>query len=304
MRPDSDRELLRAALDGEPSGIGALIERHRAGMRAVALSLLGHGPEAEDAVQDAVVVALARIGELREPDAAGPWLRAIVRNNCLMLLRTRRPADVEPPQQLATAVPNAEELLAGHALEDWIFHALDGLSEPLRVVTLLRYFTEVTSYDAIATFCNVPVGTVRSRLNEAKRKLGERLLEVASARHDDVRERNARHTREAVHLLAFADEGRFAHAAGELFDPALEIIGPNRAWGTALPFLVYAMNKDKTDGVRHHLRNVVSGGELVIWEMDLESPAHDPAHCPPSIVWSHTLSNGRVQRLRLFHSAR
>jgi RNA polymerase sigma-70 factor (ECF subfamily) len=304
MSLDSDRQLLRAARAGEPAALGALIERHRAGMRAVALSMLGHRPEAEDVVQDAVVVALARIGELREPESAGPWLRAIVRNNCLMLLRARRVAEVEPTEQLATAVPNAEELLDGHALEDWIFHALDALSEPLRVVTLLRYFTEVSSYDAIAVFCGLPVGTVRSRLNEAKRKLGERLLEAASARHDDVRERNARHTLEAMHLLALADQGRFAHAAGELFDPAVEIAGPNRAWGTALPFLVYAMDKDRLDGVRQHLRNVVSGRELVIWEMDLESPAHDPTHCPPSIVWSHTLSNGRVRHLRLFHSAR
>ena len=78
MKPDSDRQLLKAALRGEPGGIGALIQRHRASMYAVAFSVLGRRPEAEDAVQDAILVALARLGELREPEAVGPWLRAIV----------------------------------------------------------------------------------------------------------------------------------------------------------------------------------------------------------------------------------
>jgi RNA polymerase sigma-70 factor (ECF subfamily) len=40
----SDAELLRSARNGEVAAVGALIERHRAGMRAVALSVLGNGP--------------------------------------------------------------------------------------------------------------------------------------------------------------------------------------------------------------------------------------------------------------------
>jgi hypothetical protein len=56
-------------------------------------------------------------------------------------------------------------------------------------------------HEAIADISGVPVGTVRSRLSAAKRKLAEELLETAAATHDDdlarcaVRRRRAKRTR-------------------------------------------------------------------------------------------------------------
>ncbi|MER6223080.1 sigma factor [Streptomyces sp900105755] len=64
-----DAVLTRAAQAGEVAALGLLLERHRAGMRAVALSLLGTGPDAEDVVQDAALTALRRIGDVRDPGA-------------------------------------------------------------------------------------------------------------------------------------------------------------------------------------------------------------------------------------------
>ncbi|WP_324611785.1 RNA polymerase sigma factor [Streptomyces sp. WM6368] len=59
-------------------------------MRAVALSLLGHGPDVDDVVQDAALTSPNRIGDVRDPAAVGAWLRAIVRNGCRMRLRAPR----------------------------------------------------------------------------------------------------------------------------------------------------------------------------------------------------------------------
>ena len=56
----SDVELVRSAQSGAVSSLGLLLARHQAGMRAVALSILGYGPDAEDAVQDASMTALSR----------------------------------------------------------------------------------------------------------------------------------------------------------------------------------------------------------------------------------------------------
>ncbi|MET1071421.1 MAG: sigma factor, partial [Umezawaea sp.] len=71
MDPDvvSDVELVRAAQSGEVAALGTLLARHRAGMRAVALGVLGYGPDADDAVQDASLAALSGIGDLRDPAA-------------------------------------------------------------------------------------------------------------------------------------------------------------------------------------------------------------------------------------------
>jgi RNA polymerase sigma-70 factor (ECF subfamily) len=45
------------------------------------------------------------------------------------------------------------------------------LSEPLQLVILLRYFSGIADYAQIAAICGVPLGTVRSRLHEARRTL-------------------------------------------------------------------------------------------------------------------------------------
>jgi RNA polymerase sigma factor (sigma-70 family) len=302
MDESSDAELVAAARAGEGAALGVLIERHRAGMVGTAVGVLGHGAEAEDAVQEAIVVAIARFGEVREPGMVGGWLRAIVRNCCLMERRGRRVTVCA--EGLEGGCADAEEVLEGHALREWVCRALDSLSEPLQLTVLLRYFTDVTSYQEIAAFSGVPVGTVRSRLAEGKRKLAEMLLRSAAGRYDDVRERAARRARTAEHVLAEAEEGRFSSAAGELFEPGVRIVGPTRGWGTDLAFLTYALNSDRDAGVRHVLRNVIAGSRITIWEMDLVSPRDDPNHCPPSIVWAHFGADGRSSHVRLFHSRR
>jgi hypothetical protein len=67
----SDAELVRAARAGCAMSLGVVVERHRASMHAVALQILGYRPDSEDAVQDAVLVALRRLGDLNDPGAVG-----------------------------------------------------------------------------------------------------------------------------------------------------------------------------------------------------------------------------------------
>lgn len=58
----TDAELVGLARSGDASCLGLLFERHMADMRAVAVALLGYGPDADDAVQDATVAALPIAG--------------------------------------------------------------------------------------------------------------------------------------------------------------------------------------------------------------------------------------------------
>ena len=304
----SDPELVRSAWSGDATSLAVLLERHRAGMQAVALSLLGYGPDAEDAVQDAMLVAMRRIDEVRDPAAVGPWLRTVVRNNCRMLVRASRPVPLGDldAAALPSREPTPEELLEHRAQRDWVWHALSGLSEPVRLVTMLRYFSDVSSYEQIAALCGVPIGTVRSRLNQGRGKLAAGLRAAAEEAHDDVATLTAARRRDAEETLAAARRGEFERVVREAWWPDLQAVLPGGQRiggerGEALHVLLRGMDRDLTHGVHQRIRNVVASGDLMIWEADLINPPDDPEHCPPGVVWLQHLRAGRVRQLRLFH---
>jgi RNA polymerase sigma-70 factor (ECF subfamily) len=299
----TDTDLVSAAREGDASALGLLLLRHRPSLLAVAASLLGYGPDAEDAVQEASMVALRRIGDLRDPEAAGPWLRTVVRNACRMRLRMKTPDPLgDEVGALPSAEPDPGELLERSALRDWVWQAIDELSPPLRLVVMLRYFTAVTEYKDIARACGIPVGTVRSRLSEARGKLARGLTSSAEAAYGDVSALAARRRAEAVAMIDSFEHGTVARMAGELWLPTVEFVwgsGGKRTLGREYP--VRSIERDLADGVRFRLTNVVAGDDLAIWESDLLSPPEDPNHCPPGVLWVMQLDEGRVERARIMH---
>ncbi|WP_405057898.1 sigma-70 family RNA polymerase sigma factor [Kribbella sp. NBC_01505] len=299
-----DSELVRAACSGEIGALGILLARHRPGMTAVAVSILGAGPDADDAVQEAMAVALARIGDVRDPAAVGPWLRQVVRNACLTQLRARRPLPLD--DQLHAVLPSTEpdpaELLERHATRDWVWRALEDLSPPLRLVMMLRHFSGVTAYQDIADACGIPVGTVRSRLAKARGQLSTSLLATADDAHSDVNALAAVRRREVEDTLVAAERGTLAEvlAAHWSRDAGYSWWGGR---GDTSGFL-RAMYQDIADGVRGRVTNVLASGELAVSEIELFSPPEDPSHCPPKVVWVQRLQDGRLRDLRLFHPQR
>lgn len=243
-RPD-DGELLAAACSGEAAALGMLLERHRAAMKAVAVTLLGWGPDAEDAVQDAMLVGLRRIGDLRDPAAAGAWLQAVTRNECRARLRRRgREVRVGDPDAVPAATSGPEQAIEEHALRDWVWSALESLPESLQVPVLMRDFTQARSYKQIAAACGVPVGTVRSHLHEARRRLTRRLLAQPAARGTDSGALAARRRRDAHDLLASARRGDFRRTLAGLAVPGLRLVGPQGQQGNGHELLVQIMESD------------------------------------------------------------
>ena len=304
----SDSDLVHAALEGDAASLGFLLARHRAGMYAVAVGLLGYGSDAEDAVQEAAIVALRRIGDVRDPDAVGAWLRMVVRNVCRAMKRRTTaepagaPAEGAPWSELA-GPPDPAEVLDRHVLREWVWTAVEELSPTLRLVTLLRYFTDVTSYEDIAALCGTPVGTVRSRLNQARTKLSGALLSTADEKFGDAAGLHTRHRRLAEDTLASVHRGDDACRLSDWWLPQADVIWPS-GLRRDIAGLGLSLARDLSDGVRHELLNVVASREVVIWEAALHSPPEDPFHCPPHLVWVHFVDRGRANRVRLYHPRR
>jgi RNA polymerase sigma-70 factor (ECF subfamily) len=305
--PTSDAELVRAAQAGEIAALGLLLERHRARLLAVASSHLGPGAAAEDAVQDTFVIALRRIGDVREPAAAGAWLQAVVRSVCLQVLR--RPiveeSVAEPGEPAGALQPgDVERALERTVLREWLWTALGRLSEPLRLAVLLRHFSSASSYEAIAALSGVPVGTVRSRLAAAKQQLADALLATAEAEHADWR----RDARERVLALqegyeALARGGGPGCLADAIAEDVVFALGDGRR-RRGRAGLEAGLGSDFEAGVRWRPRQIVAGPGILVAEAWLDSPPEAPDHCPPEATQVHLEKDGRTRQMTSYYGAR
>lgn len=298
-----DAELVRAAQNADAASLGLLLERHRPQLYGLALQILRHRQEAQDAVHDAFLVALCRIDQLREPEAVGGWLRTILRNVCLMRLRKGQGEILfdEPAARLEKEPfePSAEESIDRLALRDWVWTALSELPEPLRVTAMLRYFGSYASYEEISAILDVPVGTVGSRLSQVKVKLADALLKTAGLAHDEARrltESEARFFAAAFDEFGKGDREMFAGA----FADDLAWVRPRGTVFRGREFMVHTFESDVEDGVKLHLTNVVAGKDVTIIEGNYENPPDDPFHCPPATSMVCFYRDGRVHQMRQY----
>ena len=303
----SDAELVGLAGRGDAASLGILLERHRAPLYALALRMLGHGPEAQDAVHDAFLIALRKVDQLHDPDSVGAWLRAIVHNACVSRLRKRRGEVLfdEVPRYIErrSAESSAEEAIDRLAMREWVWTALSELPESLRVTAMLRYFGTYASYEEISRMLGVPVGTVRSRLNQVKIKLAEALLATAGLDHSE-----ARRVTETETLFFQAAWDEYNRGEGyELFaskfsgDPSFVRSGGisrGRGW------LVKELEGDLEAGMKMRLTNILASKDVTIIEGDFENPPDDPFHCPPSTSQIYFYRDGRIDLMHEYFAPR
>src|SRR3954465_4796722 len=93
--PVNERVLLESARQGDEDAFGRLGQPHRAELHAHCYRMLGSVPDAEDALQDALLGAWRGLGAFEGRSSLRSWLYAITTNACLKALR-RRPKRVLP----------------------------------------------------------------------------------------------------------------------------------------------------------------------------------------------------------------
>ena len=304
----SDADLVRAAQNGDTVSLGLLLERYRTSLYALALRILGYGPQAEDAVQDAFVVALRKIDHVREPAAVGGWLHAVLRNVCLMRLRTGQGELLFKELPMRTergfSEPSAEESIDQLAMREWVWTALSELPEVLRVTAMLRYFGSYSSYEEVSAILGVPIGTVRSRLNQVKTKLADALLKTAGLEHNEARrltESRARYFREVM-------EGYNGGQADEEYVSgfAEDVVGvlSNGTVFCGRELVAEDLEGDMEAGMKLHLTNVMASRDITIIEGDFQNPPDNPFRCPPATTQVHFHHGGVTHRVHLHFAPR
>ena len=302
----NDAELVRAAQGGNSMSLGLLLERYRAPLYGLALQILGHGWEAQDAVHDTFLLALRKIDQVRDPAAVGGWLHMVLRNVCRMRLRDgqgeilsdelARYAERRSPE------PSPEQLMDRLAMREWVWTALATLPETLRVTAMLRYFGSHASYEEISAILGVPVGTVKSRLNQVKAKLAEALLETAGLAHDEAR--HLAEAQERYWRVVFDEYNRkrdYAMLANTFSDDAT-LVHSDGSTFVGRGFLVDVWEGGLKAGMNMPLRKVIAGKGITIIEAEFENPPDDPFHCPPATLLVCFYRQGLIARLHQYYA--
>jgi RNA polymerase sigma factor (sigma-70 family) len=156
-----------------------------------AYAVLGDFHSAEDASQEAFIAAWRHLPSLREPAAFPGWLRRLVRTECHRMTRKSRPTiPLDASQNVPDEEPDPHALAEKGEMRDAVLEAIASLPENERMVTTL-FFINGYSQGEIAGFLETPLGTVKSRLFSAKRRLRRGLADVVADRlHDHAPSRN------------------------------------------------------------------------------------------------------------------
>jgi RNA polymerase sigma-70 factor (ECF subfamily) len=134
----------------------------------LACRILGHGPDAEDVVQEAFLQVYL-IGQKEEVASWGGLLHRAAMHRSLDRLRRRRPSGSLIDEPLSRE-DDPQEAAAAHELADRLRQAIGALPQQQAAAFCLRYFDD-QPYEQIAESLGVPVGAVASALHKARGKL-------------------------------------------------------------------------------------------------------------------------------------
>lgn len=132
----------------------------------------------DDAVQATLIAIAGKLATFEGRSSLRTWVGSIAQNEALTVVRRKSRRSEPVTDALPEIDPTARRLSSLVAGEQAYAGLLAHLSPEHRAVISLRE-EHGLSYDEIAARLAVPVGTVRSRINRARRLLAERLLSVA-----------------------------------------------------------------------------------------------------------------------------
>ncbi len=180
----SDADLVGEALSGVTGAFDELVGRYWRAAVSMARQRTRSWVDAEDAAQEAFVLAFRKLRSLRSPERFGGWLFIIVQRACIEAARrrARRPLAVADLEGIPVSEADLDPIRASAGeVREQIRLAIDALPEHYRPVVILRYGQGMAVKD-IGQSLGIPVGTVVSQIFRANRILRTKLQHLVVQR--------------------------------------------------------------------------------------------------------------------------
>jgi RNA polymerase sigma-70 factor (ECF subfamily) len=182
-----ERRLIDRSAGGDQQAFRQLVDRYHRLVMNIAFRALGELSLAEDAAQEVFIKVYKALPGYRHDKPFKHWLHRVASNAVTDALRRRRPIvsldGLE--QELASKELDPQDVAARHDLQRAVRHAIASLPPHYRDTIALQAFGEL-SYEEIAQVLDIPLGTVMSRLNGAKRLLRQTLGDLVRSSEEEA----------------------------------------------------------------------------------------------------------------------
>jgi RNA polymerase sigma-70 factor (ECF subfamily) len=165
--------LISRAQAGDREAFAALFEQYKNLVYKTAYLILDDAVEAEDVLQEVFLLVYKSLSSFDPRKGAfTTWLHRITLNSCLNHRRKRHPSSLEDVSHILVSEFPGEQL----AESESILRAMHTLSDKQQAVIVLRYYWDLP-YAEIASILEIPLGTVKSRLDLGLKTLRKALEE-------------------------------------------------------------------------------------------------------------------------------
>lgn len=279
-------DWVRSACEGDERAWNYLYHSSRPNLLSVALKLCGNTTAAKDSVQDAFMIAYLKLTNLKEPKAFYSWIERICIHCCYRAIQQRKSL------RLISEIPYASDSWWENELDakfdelstkTRLFEVLGKLPDILRATLIMRYFTNYSTYDEIALILGIPVGTVRSRLNQAKQKMSEQWQQNESS---DYHWRLAEEWN-AFYLENFGMVHRSSDARNTFFNHLskdLSIIFTSGKTAVGRIVIEKEIDEDLVHGSYFENMNVVTSDNVSVVEISNINSIEYPERCADSSI--------------------
>jgi RNA polymerase sigma-70 factor (ECF subfamily) len=185
----TDSRLIALSRAGDRDAFDALVIRHYGAAYRTARAIVRSHIDAEDAVQDALVLAYTKLNSFRGHSTFKTWLITIARNQAITRFRAQRirarrdvapsPAGPDVLGQLASREPSPEDTVLDRERRHHLARCIDGLPAKMRDALQLAHNGQ-HSYEEMGAMLGAPAGTIKSRVCLARRLVARQLQSSSS----------------------------------------------------------------------------------------------------------------------------
>ena len=177
----SDEKLILRFQEGDINAYNELVKRYKDRLLNFVLRYFNNVEQAEDVVQDTLIKLYTHASYYKNVAKFSTWIFTIAKNNALTELRKNKRKKTDSlwtDDGQVIDINSKEESLDSKVQNeiaiDQLNKFLDEIPENFRIAVVLRDFQEL-SYEEISKILEIPIGTIKSRINRGRIQLAEKM---------------------------------------------------------------------------------------------------------------------------------